>query len=151
MSLTLVQTCIWFPMTISCVRLGTNMNVTNLYQFNVFILNGKWCALLRLIPLKPHFCFKIIKYSDSPFNLRTYSSNLEYIPVRQSYSLVGQQYTRVGQNVRWFPLYVGQFHEWFGQYPWLTDILKPGSIWKDTQNCKVTSSTNLRLHSYLVR
>lgn len=30
----------------------TNFNDKNFYQYNVFILNGKWCALLRLIPVK---------------------------------------------------------------------------------------------------
>lgn len=30
----------------------TNFNDTNLHQYNVFILNGKWCAFLRLIPVK---------------------------------------------------------------------------------------------------
>jgi hypothetical protein len=71
-----------------------------------------------------------IHYSDSPFNIRAYSPRLGYILiyVGQSYSSVGHQYTRVGQtinlsftsvgqNVRWFPLHVGQFHEWVGQCP----------------------------------
>jgi hypothetical protein len=56
--------------------------------------------------------------------------------VGQSYSSFGHQFTRlgqtvnlsfteVGQNVRWFPLYVGQFHKWVGQCPWPTNILRP--------------------------
>ena len=51
----------------------------------------------------------------------------------QSYSSVGHQYTLViqtinfnstwvGQNVQLFPPHVGQFHEWVGQFPWLTNI-----------------------------
>lgn len=40
-----------------CVAWKTNTNDTNLYQYNVCILNGKSCALLRLIPFKPHFWF----------------------------------------------------------------------------------------------
>jgi hypothetical protein len=60
--------------------------------------------------------------------------------VGQSYSSVGRSPIHSGrtnnkphchlitsdmQNVRWFPLYVGQFHEWVGQCPWPTDILRP--------------------------
>ena len=75
-----------------------------------------------------------IHYPDSLFN--TWASGLGpgYIYVGQSYSSVGHQYTCVGQainlnftwvgqNVRRFPPYVGQFHEWVGQCPWPTNIL----------------------------
>ena len=66
--------------------------------------------------------------------LKKTSTTLIY--VGQSYSLIGHQFTwvgqtinlsftLVGQNVRWFPLYVGQFDEWVGQCPWPTDILRP--------------------------
>ena len=64
--------------------------------------------------------------------------------MRQSKSFVGRQYgtydghqcawvgqievvkfSSVEQNVRCFFRYVGQFDEWVGQCPWLTDILRP--------------------------
>jgi hypothetical protein len=55
---------------------------------------------------------------------------------RQRNSSVGQtinfSFTLVGQNVRWFPLYVGQFHQCVGQCPWLTDILRPDYLFYKT-------------------
>jgi hypothetical protein len=67
-----------------------------------------------------------IHYSDSPFDIRASSPGLGYILiyVGQSYSSVGHQFTwveqtkktlsfsHVRQNLQWFPVYNGQFHEW---------------------------------------
>jgi hypothetical protein len=54
-------------------------------------------------------------YSDSPFNRRDSSPGLGYIwftlDTVTSRSDNKPQFTQVGQNVQWFPLYVGQFHE----------------------------------------
>ena len=78
-----------------------------------------------------------IHYPDSLFN--TWASGLGpgYIYVGQSYSSVGHQYTCVGQAQFHLgrtecsvvsSLYVGQFHEWVGQCPWPTNILRPGVV-----------------------
>jgi hypothetical protein len=106
--------------------------------------------------LKQHFQFTFytIVLWFSIFNIQASSPGLGYILIYigQSYSSVGHQYTRVGQtinlsftlvgqNVRWFPLYVRQFHEWVGQCPWPTDILRP-------ENMRYCPSTTISIWLY---